>query len=219
MAALELLAAAAPAGFVGFGKGTHLGILGGSVEGPSPGEGKIVSLEGRLLISKPAFHDDSFSGTVTFLVEHDQGGAIGLILNRPSELHMADAFSDWGTMAPTGEPIFSGGPVETGSMVVLADGDFDDGDLALGLRSIDMDQQVPLARAEGIQRIRVFSGYAGWAPDQLEGELAVGAWWLVEATKGDVFCDHPDKLWADVLARNGGEMAWFAHYPRDPSRN
>lgn len=178
-----------------------------------------MTLEGRLLVSKPALHDDSFNGTITLLVEHDQGGAIGLILNRPTELVMADAFSEWGSMAPDGEPIFSGGPVEAGSMVVLADGSFDDGELALGLRSLDLEEQVPLVQADGVERIRVFAGYAGWGPDQLEGELAVGAWWLVDGTKDDVFQLDPSKLWADVLRRNGGEMARFAHYPRDPSSN
>lgn len=178
-----------------------------------------MSLEGRLLVSKPAFHDDSFSGTLTFIVEHDDGGAVGLILNRPTGLAIAEAFPQWGSMAPDGDPIFSGGPVETDSMVVLADGSFDDGDIALGLKSLDLEQQVPFAVADGVERIRVFAGYAGWGPQQLEGELAVGAWWMVEATKADVFCDDPDKLWTAVLSRAGGELAWFAHYPKDPELN
>ncbi len=178
-----------------------------------------MSLEGKLLISKPAVHADTFSGTITFLVEHDQGGAVGLILNRPSELLLADAFSEWGSLAPEAEPIFFGGPVERGAMVALADGSFGGGELALGLRSIDLERQVPLVRAEGVERIRVFAGYAGWGPAQLEGELAVGAWWLADATKEDVFNDDPGNLWKSVLSRAGGELAWFAHYPQDPSLN
>lgn len=178
-----------------------------------------MALQGQLLISKPSFHDDTFASSIVFLVEHDAGGAIGLILNRPTKLKMADAFSEWGVLAPDEEPIFSGGPVDGGSMVVLADGSFSDGDLALGLRSLDLEQQVPLLRADGVERVRVFSGYAGWGPDQLESELAVGAWWLVDAIKDDVFCTEPAKLWPNVLKRNGGELAWFAHYPEDPSLN
>lgn len=178
-----------------------------------------MSLEGRLLISKPAFHDDSFSGTITFVVEHDDGGAVGLILNRPTELLVGDAFADWSELAEDQSTILAGGPVQTDATVVLADGSFDDGDLALGLRSIDLETQEALMRAEGVERIRVFSGYAGWGPGQLESEIAAGAWWLVAATKDDVFCQSPKSLWASVLGRGGSEMAWFAHYPADPSQN
>lgn len=182
-----------------------------------------MSYEGRLLISKPSFHDDSFAGTIIFIVEHDNGGAIGLILNRPSGLLVGDAFAAWESLVPEGEPIFSGGPVDEGAMVVLADGSFpegdDDGEVALGLRSVDFEVQAPLMRADGVDRIRVFAGYTGWGSGQLESEMALGAWWIVEGNKADVFNDDPASLWKNVLRRSGSELAWFAHYPADPTLN
>jgi putative transcriptional regulator len=65
----------------------------------------------------------------------------------------------------------------------------------------------------------MFAGSAGWAPRQLEDELAEGAWWVVDAEPADVTDSDPDRLWSRVLRRQRGEVAWFANHPEDPSAN
>ncbi|MBT8239757.1 MAG: YqgE/AlgH family protein, partial [Acidimicrobiia bacterium] len=92
-------------------------------------------------------------------------------------------------------------------------------DLPAGLTSVDLDEQPALARADGLTDVRIFAGYAGWGPGQLESEIANDAWWVVPGFEADVFTDKPGSLWADVMGRNGGELRWFAHLPADPSIN
>ena len=70
-----------------------------------------------------------------------------------------------------------------------------------------------------VERLRVFAGYAGWAPDQLDGELEAGGWFVVDADADDPFFSRPDDLWAEVLRRQRGPLSWFASCPIDPSVN
>ncbi|MGI9595377.1 MAG: YqgE/AlgH family protein, partial [Acidimicrobiales bacterium] len=85
--------------------------------------------------------------------------------------------------------------------------------------SVDLDAQPTLVAAEGIEQVRVFAGYAGWASGQLEGEIANRSWWVVDGHISDLFTDDPSRLWSQVLRREGGEMEWYAHFPLDPSVN
>lgn len=176
------------------------------------------SLRGRLLISKPDLHDTDFDGTITFLLEHGAEGALGVIINRPSQLQVADAFPVWMSSAPEPAVVFAGGPVERNSMIVLGTSATEEGALPLGLHSVDLDDGSP-PRGDGVDRIRIFAGYAGWGAGQLEGELAHGAWWVVDAGLDDLFCEEPENLWSSIMRREGGELAWFAHFPEDPSLN
>ena len=66
---------------------------------------------------------------------------------------------------------------------------------------------------------RLFSGYSGWAPDQIEAELAEEAWFVLVAVADDVFCPDPQRLWHDVMRRQGGELSLLATYPPHPSLN
>lgn len=174
-------------------------------------------LSGQLLISKPAIHADAFDGTITLLLEHNHDGALGLILNRPSELLIEDAFPDWASVAVDPPVVFAGGPVERNSLIALGASPHADGDLVFGLHSLDLDTAV--GPDSPVDRARVFAGYAGWGAGQLEGELANHVWWVVDGHLGDLFSPDPLDLWASVLRRNGGELAWFAHFPDDPSLN
>lgn len=176
-----------------------------------------VSLSGQLLISKPAVHADAFDGTITLLLEHSEEGALGLILNRPSELLVEDAFPVWAAVAAAPPVVFAGGPVERNSLVALGATPEADGELVLGLHNLDLDR--PLDAGPPVDRARIFAGYAGWGAGQLEGEIGNQAWWVVDGLLSDLFTDDPHGLWANVLRRNGGELAWFAHFPEDPSLN
>jgi putative transcriptional regulator len=175
-------------------------------------------LAGQLLVSKPILIDPNFDGTITLLVEHNDDGALGLVLNRPSSLTVADAFPEWADVAASPGVVFAGGPVERNSLVALGASPEADGDLILGLHSVDLDDL--RAREEtAVDRLRIFAGYAGWGAGQLEGEIANDAWWVVDGHLGDLFFDRPAELWATVMRRNGGELAWFAHYPDDATLN
>lgn len=176
-----------------------------------------TTLSGQLLVSKPAVHADVFDGTITLLLEHNADGALGLILNRPSELLIEDAFPVWAGVASDPAVVYAGGPVERNSLIALGTSPAADGELIFGLHTLDLDTsnagEIPIDRA------RVFAGYAGWGPGQLEGEIANQAWWVVDGYVGDLFSPTPLELWAAVLRRNGGELAWFAHFPDDASLN
>lgn len=174
-------------------------------------------LSGQLLISRPAVHADTFEGTITLLLEHNAEGALGLILNRPSELLVEDPFPAWAKPAVDPSVVFAGGPVERNSLIALGATPEADGDLVFGLHTLDLDKASDCEPP--IDRIRIFAGYAGWGAGQLEGEIANQAWWVVDGHVSDLFCADPSSLWPSVLRRNGGELAWFAHFPDDASLN
>jgi putative transcriptional regulator len=175
-------------------------------------------LRGSLLIAAPQLLDPNFRRTVVLVADHDEEGAMGVILNRPSGMTVADAAPELEPFIGAEAPIFAGGPVQPTSGVVLAEvtevGDpvFDDVVLVPG-----MEELVDLVDSAG--RIRVFAGYAGWGPGQLDGELEREDWIVEPARAGDVFHDDPDALWGDVLRRKGGQYALVARMPDDPTLN
>lgn len=177
-----------------------------------------TSLVGQLLVSRPDLHDPNFDGTITLLLEHNEAGALGIILNRPSDLDVDDPFPGWSAISAGPAVIFAGGPVERDGLIALGRGS-EPGLLPLGLHSVDLEAQAELVRADGIEDVRIFAGYAGWGSGQLEGEMASGAWWSVDADIEDVFFADPELLWPTVLRRTGGELRWFAHFPADVSLN
>ncbi len=203
--------------------------MGSGIASPDPGEENLMeearvphlgmSLAGRILISRPDVSDPNFDATITLLLEHGSEGALGVVINQPSATTMADTFPDWEEMAADPGVLFAGGPVDSDALIALGRPEQLEGDLVLGAHSVDLDEQPALVRAEGISAIRIFAGYAGWHPGQLEGEIANEDWWVVDATIDDLFSSNPSDLWARVLRRQGGDLAWFAHYPADPSLN
>jgi putative transcriptional regulator len=176
------------------------------------------SLRGSLLIAAPQLLDPNFRRTVVLVADHGEEGAMGVILNRPSGMTVADAAPDLEPLVGSGAPIFAGGPVQPTSGVVLAEVAESDepvfGDVVLipGLGELaDV--------VDGAGSIRVFAGYAGWGPGQLDGELAREDWILEPAQADDVFTEDPEALWRSVLARKGGQYALVARMPDDPTLN
>ena len=181
----------------------------------------MESLAGQLLIASPAIVDPNFRRTVVFLTAHTDDGAIGLILNRPSETTVAEAVPQLGSLAGENEPVFVGGPVNPSGVAVLAE--FEDPDDA-GVWVVDDIGYVALddALEEGpppLRRRRVFAGVAGWGEDQLEGELERDDWFIEPADADDLFGEDPDGLWSSVLRRKGGQFELVARMPFDPSQN
>ncbi|MGX2996936.1 YqgE/AlgH family protein [Streptomyces sp. JNUCC 64] len=187
---------------------------------------EVSSLTGRLLVATPALADPNFDRAVVLLLDHDEEGSLGVVLNRPTPVDVGDVLADWGALA--GEPgvVFQGGPVSLDSALALAVVPGGSGETApLGWRPVHgaiglVDLETPpelLAAALG--SLRIFAGYAGWGPGQLEAELREGAWYLVESEPGDVSSPTPERLWRAVLRRQRGELAMIATYPDDPSLN
>jgi putative transcriptional regulator len=170
------------------------------------------SLRGHLLIAAPSLHDH-FHRTVVLVVEHTEDGAMGVVLNRPSEVRVGDAVPALAELAGEGEVVRIGGPVAPDAVVAL--GEFAEpaeaaGEVLEGIGVVDPDGPPP-------DRVRVYAGYAGWGAGQLEGEIEQGAWIVEPADPEDPFSDGD--LWSGALERKGGPFSLLATMPADPSLN
>jgi len=181
----------------------------------------LSTLRGRLLVATPPLVDPNFDRTVVLMLEHGSEGALGIVLNRPSETELEDVLPEWRVLATDPSVVFAGGPVSTDSVIALARGAVDvDGFVHVldDIGTIDLGRD-PLDLGAPLSDLRVFVGYAGWAPGQLEGELDQGAWFVVDLEHGDPFVPAPERLWRDVLRRQPGRLAMFANYPEDAGTN
>jgi putative transcriptional regulator len=179
------------------------------------------SLRGNLLVASPSLLDPNFRRTVVLIAEHGEEGAMGVVLNRESEIEVEDAAPTLADLVDPGERVHSGGPVQPTAVVIMAE--FDDpgaaativtGDVGFVAAEADFD-----ALGDAVRRVRVFAGLAGWAPGQLESELERDDWIIEPALPDDVFHDDADVLWSAVLERKGGQFALVARMPDDPSLN
>ncbi|MDQ1509379.1 MAG: putative transcriptional regulator [Actinomycetota bacterium] len=179
-------------------------------------------LRGRLLVATPPLADPNFDRSVVLLLEHSDDGALGIVLNRPSETPLATVLPDWDEHATAPGVVFSGGPVAPEAVIALARGGTDptDGWMPfLGeVGTVDVGRD-PADLGPRLVALRIFVGYAGWSPGQLEVELEQEAWFVASADSGDPFSPNPQRLWRDVLRRQRGRVAMFANYPEDPDTN
>jgi putative transcriptional regulator len=179
------------------------------------------SLTGQLLLASPGLRDPNFARTVVLIGVHSEEGAMGIVLNRPSELTVGEAVPQLEPALDEHEPVYIGGPVQPSSIVLLAE--FLDPTPAgllvlgrIGFPAADADiDELTRATARG----RVFAGYAGWSEGQLDAELEQGDWIVQAAQPEDVFSEEPEDLWSEVLKRKGGSYALIARMPLDPSVN
>jgi len=180
----------------------------------------MESLRGCLLIAGGQLLDPNFRRSVVLMAEHGDEGALGLILNRPSGVPVEEVASPLAGFVEPGTSIFLGGPVQRDAVLVLADyADSAAPDRPiLGSVAFAEPDPNPLLLAE-IRRARVFSGYAGWGPGQLEAELEESAWIIEPARTEDVFTLEPDRLWASVLRRKGGDYRLLSLMPYDVATN
>lgn len=185
----------------------------------------MESMTGQLLVATPTLKDPNFDRTVVLLVAHETGGALGVVLNRATEVPVADVLGGWGDLAGDPAVLFEGGPVQPESAICLARtrpevkrrvSGFQQVAGALGTVDLSAD---PDRLRDNVTGIRVFAGYSGWSPGQLEDEIAAGSWFVFDALPGDPFVTRPDDLWAMVLRRQGDILAAVAHFPPDVSLN
>ena len=166
------------------------------------------SLAGRLLLASTTLQDPNFVRTVVLIGMHSDEGALGLVLNRPSTSSVAEAVPQLEEMVDAGEPVFVGGPVQSTSIVMLAE--FLDpspaGLLVLGRIGLPAPEASLEDLAAATSRRRVFAGYAGWGEGQLDAEVEQGDWIANDALPDDVFTASPGDLWSTVLTRKGGRL-------------
>jgi len=177
----------------------------------------VDSLQGQLLISSPILVDPNFRRTVVLMTHHDEEGAMGLVLSRPSDILVSDAVPELADLPAAGELVYVGGPVQPEAVVVLIEHESEPetpivGNVAFMQAGSDVEELDAV-------RARVFAGYSGWGPGQLEGELDESSWIVVPAEPEDVFAPDPDELWRTVLQRKGGKFALIATMPYDPKLN
>jgi putative transcriptional regulator len=187
-------------------------------------------LSGRLLVATPLLGDPNFRRTVILIVEDEPDeGTLGVVLNRPTELPVGQVLEPWTELVTGPSVVFQGGPVAPNSALALAivpDDDeepvgwraLDGSTLMSRLGLVDLDAP-PQLLAGGIVSLRVFAGYAGWGPGQLQAEIEEGAWYVLSGEPADAFAAEPELLWTAVLRRAGGNLALVATYPDDPTLN
>ncbi|HYN30235.1 MAG TPA: YqgE/AlgH family protein [Dermatophilaceae bacterium] len=179
---------------------------------------------GRLLVATPQIEEGVFARSVVLMLQHDANGAQGVVLNRPLGADVDAVLPGWGEHVAPPQTLFQGGPVQL--------------DSALGLVSVPTPEAAPM----GVQRlfgsvavvdldtppllvvpeiggVRIFAGYAGWSPRQLETEIGTGSWYVVDAEPPDLLTDAPDELWRSVLRRQRGQLSLVAWFPPDPALN
>lgn len=181
------------------------------------------SLRGKLLLAAPVLKDPNFDRTVVLIAEHSEDGAMGIVLNRPSEAPVVETIPELGWVAEAGAgSVYVGGPVARTGVIVLAE--WEDPSQAVVLVDDDLgfvpgDAEDTDALAAAVRRARVYAGHAGWGPGQLEQELGEDAWIVESPQREDLFSDDAAGLWSAVLRRKGREFALLSTMPPDPSLN
>ena len=180
----------------------------------------MESLRGRLLISAGGLFDPNFRHTVVLIGEHNAEGALGVILNRALNVTVEKVLPTLSELVPPGATLFRGGPVQPNSPVLIAKLVRPELADILVFGSVGfLTGEVSSEVRPDILQARVFAGYSGWGPGQLENEMAEKSWIVESAREEDVFTDAPDLLWSSVLERKGPEFRRLSRMPYDPSMN
>lgn len=184
-----------------------------------------MGVAGRLLVATPPMDDPNFERSVVLMLRHDESGAFGLVISRPSdELSPIDdsQLAGWLDRSSTPAVLFEGGPVQPDTVIGVAR--FDDSaerswtdPAAAGLHLVDLRSDI--TNALECASLRLFVGYSGWGPLQLDGEIAAGHWFVVDALGDDAFDDSPHTLWRRVLERDPTHRTWVREFPDDPNLN
>ena len=180
------------------------------------------NLTGMLLVAVPHMLDPNFFRAVVLVCEHNEDGALGLIINRPTGAEVSDYLPGWVHLAADPAVVFEGGPVDREVAVGLALVPEEQPAVAwsavvdgVGLLDLGSDP----ALATNVERLRVFSGYSGWGSGQLEAEIEEDGWFALPARPEDAFVEEAEDLWRFILIRQGGRLAVYANYPPDPTLN
>jgi putative transcriptional regulator len=190
-----------------------------------------VPAAGTLLVAGPSLEDPNFARSVVLLLAFGAAeGALGVVLNRPNDVPVGELLPGWDDLTAPPDSMFVGGPVARDNVICLGRlrGAVTAGEGEVegispvpgmpGLATVDLNRS-PADMIGAVDTVRIFSGYAGWSPGQLEGELGVGGWLVLPAQLGDAFTSDPSELWRSVLLRSGGRVALYANAPPKLSMN
>ncbi len=181
---------------------------------------------GSVLVATPDLTGPTFGRTVIYLVSHGAGGSLGVVLNRPSEIPVHNVLPQWTPLVARSQVIFAGGPMRADAAMCV-------GVTLAGKRLADLPGVVPISGPvclvdvdadpdelkPSLRGVRIFGGHAGWAPDQLLGEVQRGSWYVVPGLPDDVLAPPRVDLWFQVLRRQPFPLAWQAWHPGDLERN
>jgi putative transcriptional regulator len=184
----------------------------------------VASCARKLLVAAPEMRDPNFARTVVFVVDHTDEGALGIVLNRPSDTRPDRLDDDWQALVLAPSVVFVGGPVQMGEATIafgrVARVEASDAWQPLLGRVGSVDIATTVAGAHPhLEAVRMFSGYAGWGPGQLEAELEHGGWHVLDAEPDDLLTTSPAELWRRVLRRQNATLAMTANRPLDTSTN
>ncbi len=164
------------------------------------------SLQSQLLVASPRLPDNNFYRSVVLMIQHDEEGAFGVVLNRPTNLSVSGI---WEQIADEGRetdaPIFLGGPVSGPLLAVHGVEQYAESEVLPGVYLSTEKQALDDITRQTESPFRIFSGYSGWGPGQLDEEMASGGWMTLPATIGYVFGEHDD-LWKTVAAEIGRQV-------------
>lgn len=185
-----------------------------------------VDYTGQLLVAKPSLRDPNFVHSVVLVLDHDENGTLGVVINRPTETPVTSVLAGWTEFVSEPDVLFQGGPVSKNSALGLAEVAVSGGSgEVVGWRRlygriglVDLDTP-PELLAGGVGPMRVFAGYAGWSSGQLDEEVAAGSWGVVDSEPSDAFSSDPKNLWRRVLRRQRGPLAMLATFSEDPQLN
>ncbi len=179
---------------------------------------------GKLLVARPQLMGSIFGGAVLLILDHNADGTVAVILNQPIDVSVTDILEPWGDLVSQPNALFCGGPVAPNGAICLASLTnptyeplgyrFAFGEIGI----VHLDTPVEILSG-AFRDARIFAGYAGWDPGQLEAELDDEAWWLVDYEYEDVFNDATTNLWRDVLRRQKAPLCYYANWPQDPGKN
>lgn len=197
---------------------------------PYGGAAPPETLTGHLLVATPRLADPNFARCVLLVLDHGVHGALGVVLDRPGGVSVDEVLPQWQPLATTPAEVFTGGPVARNALIGLVRRRTvrEEDDTPAGWRVlVDHERPVgtvdlsadPTQMADEVEGARLFSGYAGWDTEQLEGEILEGSWYVVRAEARDPISADPEGLWRRVLRRQGGALALVSGYPPDPLVN
>jgi putative transcriptional regulator len=184
----------------------------------------IPNATGKLLVATPRTGGSVFRRSVVLVLQHDEEGAQGVVLNHPLNASVSAVLPPWQDYVTDPPNVFQGGPVALDSALGLVTVPGDEQEpigvrrLFGGLGLVDLDVP-PLVVMPVVAGLRIFAGYAGWSDGQLEQEIRAGGWYVVESEARDAFTPEPKTLWSTVLRRQRGNLAFVASLPEDPTMN
>lgn len=180
--------------------------------------------KGIFLVATPGLRDPNFRQTVVLLCEHGPEGALGVIVNRPTEISITEILPHIPVLEGQSHVVYSGGPVQQNHLLVLYRVSYEPEDTHHVFDGVYLGGNTQVLAdiiqdPSSTEQFKAFIGYAGWAPGQLENEMKMGSWLTVPADTMSMFERSHHKLWADILASFGPSYEMYAHMPLDPNMN